>query len=140
MSYHVIIPARYASTRLPGKPLADVEGKPLIQRVYECSQNCSAKQVIIATDDKRIAAVVEGFGGQVCMTSADHPTGTDRMIEVIEKCGIGDEEIVVNLQGDEPFMPGEVIEQVAANLQRHGDAVTATVSTPIDNPQDLFDP
>src|SRR5262245_36136541 len=102
---HVIIPARYASTRLPGKPLADIGGKPLVQRVYERAVETGAESVIIATDDERIRRAAEGFGAKVCMTRADHPSGTDRLAEVIDRLSIGENEIVVNCQGDEPLMP-----------------------------------
>src|SRR3989344_4729884 len=119
---HIIIPARYASTRLPGKPLADVAGKPLIQRVHDCAAKSGAARIVIATDDERIRAAAEGFGARVVMTSAAHRSGTDRLAEVIEKLAIGPEEIVVNLQGDEPLMPPELMREVAEKLSSHKDA------------------
>lgn len=122
----VIIPARYASTRLPGKPLADIAGKPLIQHVYERARNCGAKSVVIATDDERIRAAVEKLGASVCMTSAHHNSGTERLAEVIDKLRIAENETVVNLQGDEPLMPPALIRQVADTLVSHADAVVAT--------------
>lgn len=113
----VIIPARYDSTRLPGKPLLDISGKTLIQRVYECAQSSDASHVVVATDDERIEKTVKEFGGEVCMTSSEHRSGTDRIAEVIDTLGLSDSEIVVNLQGDEPGMPGTLINQVASILE-----------------------
>ncbi len=137
---HIIIPARYASTRLPGKPLADVAGKPLIQRVHDGAVKCGAAQVVIATDDERIRVVAEGFRARVVMTSAEHRSGTDRLAEVIEKLGIGADEIVVNLQGDEPLMPPELIREVVALLEKHADAVVATACHAIHDRETLANP
>jgi len=123
---HIIIPARYASTRLPGKPLADVAGRPLIQRVYDCATKAGATAIVIATDDDRIRTAAEKFGAHVCMTSPTHRSGTDRLAEVIQKLAIGADEIVVNLQGDEPQMPPALIRDVALKLEQHPDAVVAT--------------
>ena len=123
---YVIIPARYASTRLPGKPLADVAGKPLIARVYDCARASGAKHIIVATDDARIASAVSAFGGDVCMTAATHASGTDRLAEVIATRNIPGDAIVVNLQGDEPLMPGALIKQVAETLSADPDADMAT--------------
>jgi 3-deoxy-manno-octulosonate cytidylyltransferase (CMP-KDO synthetase) len=123
---HVIIPARYASTRLPGKPLADVGGKTLIERVCDCARTSGARTVVVATDDDRIRDVVQGFGARACMTSDKHRSGTDRIAEVIRQLGIGDDEIVVNLQGDEPLMPPALIRDVAQALNTHRDAAVAT--------------
>jgi 3-deoxy-manno-octulosonate cytidylyltransferase (CMP-KDO synthetase) len=137
---HIIIPARYASTRLPGKPLADVAGKPLIQRVYECAANTGATAITIATDDERIRAAAESFGARVCMTSPQHRSGTDRLAEVIEKQAIGADEIVVNLQGDEPLMPTELIRDVAGKLVAHKDAMVATACHAIHDRESLVNP
>ena len=123
---YVIIPARFASTRLPGKPLADVGGKPLIARVYDCARASGAQHIIVATDDARIAQAVTAFGGDVCMTASTHASGTDRIAEAIALRRIPDDATVVNLQGDEPSMPGELIKQVAATLKAHSDAAMAT--------------
>lgn len=123
---HVIIPARYASSRLPGKPLLDIAGKPLIQRVYECATASGAPNVVVATDDERIAACVRGFGGRACMTSDRHQSGTDRLAEAIALLRIADDEIVVNLQGDEPRMPPRLLRQVADLLAARIDAVMST--------------
>ena len=114
MRVSVVIPARYASTRFPGKPLADLCGKPMIQWVYERSALCeSVDRVIVATDDERIAEAVVGFGGEVVMTRADHPTGTDRLAEVAESL---DTDLVVNVQGDEPLIDPAMIEAAVAPL------------------------
>jgi 3-deoxy-manno-octulosonate cytidylyltransferase (CMP-KDO synthetase) len=137
---HVIIPARYASTRLPGKPLADVAGKPLIQRVYERAQQSGARRVVIATDDERIRAVAESFGGEACMTSAEHRSGTDRIAEVIERLRIPADDIVVNLQGDEPMMPPALLRQVAGALATHAEAVVATACHAIHGREEFLNP
>ena len=136
----IIIPARYASTRLPGKPLADVVGKPLIQRVYDCAMKTGAIQVVIATDDERIRKAAEAFGARVVMTSAEHRSGTDRLAEVIEKLAIGTDEIVVNLQGDEPLMPPELMREVAGKLSMHKDAQVATACHAIHDRETLSNP
>jgi 3-deoxy-manno-octulosonate cytidylyltransferase (CMP-KDO synthetase) len=136
----VIIPARYASTRLPGKPLQDVHGQTLIQRVYDRAIASGATSTIIATDDVRIKEVAEAFGAQVCMTSTEHRSGTERIAEVIEVLGIDDNEVVVNLQGDEPLMPATLIAQVAKTLAQHPNAVVATAMHPITDQASLDDP
>jgi 3-deoxy-manno-octulosonate cytidylyltransferase (CMP-KDO synthetase) len=137
---HIIIPARYDSTRLPGKPLADVAGKPLIQRVHECAVKAGAAAITIATDDERIRQAAEKFGARVCMTSPQHRSGTDRLAEVIEKQAIGADEIVVNLQGDEPLMPPELIREVAGKLAAHKDAMVATACHAIHDRESLVNP
>ncbi len=139
MSFIVIIPARYQSTRLPGKPLADICGKPMVQRVYDQAMKSGADRVIIATDDSRIEAVVKSFGGDVCMTSASHESGTERLAEVIDKCGILPDDIVVNVQGDEPLIPPSIIQQVASNLAS-STAPMATLAVAIDDEDDVFNP
>jgi len=136
----IIIPARYASTRLPGKPLADVAGQPLIRRVHDCAVKTGATQVVIATDDERIRRVAEGFGARVVMTSAAHRSGTDRLAEVIEQLAISAGEIVVNLQGDEPLMPPELIREVAGKLAKHNDAMVATACHAIHDREALTNP
>ncbi|MCP3674731.1 MAG: NTP transferase domain-containing protein, partial [Gammaproteobacteria bacterium] len=108
-----IIPARYASTRLPGKPLLDICGKPMLQHVYEQTVKSSMDRVIIATDDQRIFDQMNEIGCEICMTSSEHRSGTDRLSEVALKYQFNDDDIVVNVQGDEPLIPPEVIEQVA---------------------------
>lgn len=139
MSFTVIIPARYQSSRLPAKPLADICGKPMIQWVYEQASKAGAEQVIIATDDERIQEVVESFGGLVCMTSPDHESGTERLAEVIEKFGIADDQIVLNVQGDEPLIPPSIIRQVADNLASVT-APMATLAIEIEGEEEVFNP
>ena len=116
MSFVVIIPARYGSSRLPGKPLKDIAGMPMIQRVWEQAIKSSALRVVIATDDSRIQSVAEEFGAEVCMTREDHVSGTDRLQEVACALNLDDSQLVVNVQGDEPLIPPVVIDQVASNL------------------------
>ena len=140
MKFNVVIPARYSSTRLPGKPLRDIAGKTMIQRVYEQAKVSAASQVIVATDNQRIADVVTGFGGNCCMTSPDHESGTDRLQEVAEKQGLQANEIVVNVQGDEPLIPPQVIDQVAKNLADNPQAGVATLVEPIDSDADFNNP
>ncbi|MCL6269796.1 3-deoxy-manno-octulosonate cytidylyltransferase [Sansalvadorimonas sp. 2012CJ34-2] len=140
MSFTVVIPARYASMRLPGKPLADIGGKPMIQHVYEQACLSGADRVIIATDDERVQGVAVRFGAEVCMTSPDHPTGTDRLQEVVSRLQLADEHIVVNVQGDEPLIPPAVIDQVAENLKACPEASVSTLSHPVASPEELFDP
>ena len=140
MDFSVIIPARYASTRLPGKPLLDIGGKPMIQRVYEQACKSSATQVVIATDDKRIQQAAENFGAKVCMTASDHVSGTDRLQEVAKQLSLPDDHLIVNVQGDEPLIPSDNIDQVAGLLANAPDAGIATLSEVIDNTSDLFDP
>jgi 3-deoxy-manno-octulosonate cytidylyltransferase (CMP-KDO synthetase) len=137
---HIIIPARYASTRLPAKPLADIAGKPLIQHVYERAREVAQSIVIIATDDDRIRTAAERFGAQVCMTSVHHRSGTERLAEVIETLGIGEGETVVNLQGDEPLMPPTLIRQVADTLASRPDAVVATACHKFEDQADITNP
>ncbi len=116
MNFCVIIPARYASSRLPAKLLADIHGKPLLQHTYENCVKSSASNVIIATDDVRIQSVAQEFGATVCMTSEHHTSGTQRIAEVLEALNIADDEVIVNVQGDEPMLSACVIDQVAHNL------------------------
>ncbi len=124
----VIIPARYGATRLPGKPLREVAGQPLILRVHERALASGAARVIVATDDARIARVVEAAGGEVAMTASTHASGTDRIAEAIEQAGLKDDEIVVNLQGDEPCMPPELVAAVARALEARPDGRMATAA------------
>lgn len=115
-AFIVVIPARYDSSRLPGKPLADIDGKPMVQWVHERAVASGAEQVIVATDDGRVKKAVEAFGGEVCMTSADHESGTERLAEVINKYQLPEDTIVINVQGDEPMIPSVNISQLANNL------------------------
>lgn len=140
MSFSVIIPARFGSTRFPGKPLADIAGKPMIQYVYERACQSDAARVIIATDDQRIADVARGFGAEVCMTREDHPSGTDRLQEVVSAIGFVADDIVVNVQGDEPLIPPALINQVASNLAAFPQASISTLSEPIEDMATLTNP
>ncbi len=140
MSFSVIIPARYASSRFPGKPLADLNGKPMLQHVYERACESEAVRVVVATDDQRIADVARGFGAEVCMTSSDHPSGTDRLQEVVQTLGYYSDDIVVNVQGDEPMVPPRIINQVAHNLMAMPEAGIATLSEPIETVESLMNP
>jgi 3-deoxy-manno-octulosonate cytidylyltransferase (CMP-KDO synthetase) len=140
MSYIVVIPARHGSTRLPGKPLLDIAGKPMVQRVWEQARLSAASEVVIATDDQRIFDAAESFGASVCMTATDHPSGTDRLQEVAAHLGWADEQIVVNVQGDEPLIPPTVIDSVATNLAAHADAGIATLCEGISDIAELLDP
>jgi len=124
-----LIPARYGSTRFPGKPLALLRGKPMIQHVYEQTRLVRGlARVIVATDDERIAQTVRGFGGEVMMTSADHPTGTDRLAEAAQRL---EAEVIVNVQGDLPFFPATMVEDAVAVLTGSASAAMSTVKTPI---------
>lgn len=140
MSFTVVIPARYGSTRLPGKPLLDIAGKPMVQRVWEQASRSAAASLVIATDDTRIRDVAEGFGAQVCMTSPEHPSGTDRLQQVARDMAWDDGQIVVNVQGDEPLIPPAVIDQVAANLAARPQAGMATLCEPIETVAELLNP
>lgn len=140
MSFHVIIPARFASSRLPGKPLLLIGDKPMLQHVYERAMECGAASVVVATDDQRIGEAVEGFGGRVCMTAAEHQSGTDRLAETVTQLALPDDAVVVNLQGDEPLIPPELLHQVAALLEDNPDADMATLCTRIHTAGELFDP
>lgn len=131
MSFVVVIPARYQSSRLPGKPLLDLGGKSMIQHVVEAAQASGACDVVVATDDERIEQAVLAFGGKVCMTSAKHESGSDRLAEVCEKLAWPDEQVIVNVQGDEPLMPSEVIDQVAQLLLEDESSSMATLSVPL---------
>lgn len=140
MNFKIIIPARYNSSRLPGKPLLDIAGKPMIQHVYERAKESQASEIIIATDDQRIEQVALAFGANVCMTKADHPSGTDRLAEVASQRGFVDDDIIINVQGDEPSLPAQLIDQVASDLERHQDADIATLCSLIKHEKQVFDP
>lgn len=134
-----VIPARYESSRLPGKPLADIEGRPMIAWVYDRAVRSGAREVWIATDDDRIAEVSRAFGANVEMTSSEHQSGTDRIAEVAVKRAWPDDLIVVNVQGDEPLLPPELIRQVAGLLASKPDAAIGTLVTPIRGRADYED-
>lgn len=140
MSFIVVIPARYASTRFPGKPLIDIGGKPMVVRVAERAALSSATRVVVATDDEAINAACVREGIAVAMTRSDHPTGTDRLAEVVNQLALDDDAIVVNVQGDEPLIPASAIELVAALLVGKPDAAIATLCHPIHNAADAINP
>ncbi|MCF3097908.1 3-deoxy-manno-octulosonate cytidylyltransferase [Aeromonas australiensis] len=139
MSFVVVIPARYASTRLPGKPLADIHGKPMVQHVVEKALQSGADRVIVATDDARVQQALHSTGVEVCMTSADHQSGTERLAEVCRHYGFAADTIIVNVQGDEPLIPPAIIRQVADNLAA-ATAPMATLSVPIQDADEAFNP
>lgn len=139
MSFIVVIPARYDSTRLPAKPLLDILGQTMIERVTQQALKSGAKQVIVATDDQRIVDALKHIKEiDVCMTSREHQSGTDRLAEVCEQFKLADDEIIVNVQGDEPLIPPSVIKQVATNLQQNSQASVATLSAPIKDAAEVF--
>lgn len=140
MGFVVIIPARYQSSRFPGKPLAVIDGTTMIERVYKQSKISGAQRVVVATDDERIAQEVTRFGGEVCMTRDDHESGTERLAEVVDKLELEPDQIVVNVQGDEPFIPPENIKQVATNLIESKNAVMATLSVAIEELDEVLNP
>jgi len=138
--FTVVIPARFASTRLPGKPLQLIAGKPMIQHVWEQACKSAAQRVVVATDDVRIVEACQGFGAEAVLTREDHNSGTDRLAEVASQLGLAADAIVVNVQGDEPLIPPAVIDQVAANLAAHAEASMATLAEPIKDVETLFNP
>jgi 3-deoxy-manno-octulosonate cytidylyltransferase (CMP-KDO synthetase) len=138
-SFRIIIPARYASTRLPGKPLLDIKGKPLLQHVYETATQTEAKTIAIATDDDRIANCAKSFGASVVMTSNEHDSGTDRIAEAAKLLGFDDDELIVNLQGDEYGLPVTLINQVASNLCNNPDNQMATLCERINSLDEFID-
>ena len=140
MNTVLVIPARYASSRLPGKPLRELAGKPLIQHVHERALAAGFATVLVATDDERIRRVCEGFGAQVAMTASTHETGSDRLAEVVQQQGWSDDTIVVNLQGDEPLTPVVNLHQLAKNLADYPQASIATLATPITHADDFTNP
>ena len=140
MSCVVVIPARYASERLPGKPLLEVAGKPMLAHVHDRACASGVGPVIVASDDERIAAAMRAYGADVVLTSDTHRSGTDRIAEVVAVRGLDAATVVVNVQGDEPLLPPALIEQVAENLARREDFAMATLCTVIDREEEIFDP
>jgi 3-deoxy-manno-octulosonate cytidylyltransferase (CMP-KDO synthetase) len=138
-TFRVVIPVRYASSRLPGKPLLTFQHKPIIEHVYRNACESDAESVLIATDDERIAQAVSKFAAEVCMTSSEHMSGTDRIAEAVEKQGWPDNEVIVNLQGDEPQMPAADIKQVAQLLINNPNAAIATLCHRIQTIQEYDD-
>ena len=135
--FHIVIPARYASSRLPGKPLTPLAGRPLVEHVWRRAGEGGATTIVVATDDERVASCVEGFGGRACMTRADHASGSDRVAEVAEQLRFGPEEVVVNLQGDAPLVDPAHIRAVAARAQRDD---LATLASPLPDPAEAANP
>jgi 3-deoxy-manno-octulosonate cytidylyltransferase (CMP-KDO synthetase) len=140
MPFKVVIPARYASTRLPGKPLLDIAGKPMIAHVCERAREAGAGTIIVATDDGRILQTVQDLGFDAVMTRADHQSGTERIAEVAAIYGWATDDIIVNLQGDEPLIPPDTIRAVAAALAEQHRAGIATLAAPIIEPEEIFNP
>ncbi|MCD5982070.1 3-deoxy-manno-octulosonate cytidylyltransferase [Pseudomonas sp. CDFA 610] len=138
--FTVVIPARYGSSRFPGKPLKVIAGKPMVQLVWEQARKSNAQRVVVATDDARIFEACQAFGAEVLMTRDDHNSGTDRLAEVATQLGLAADAIVVNVQGDEPMIPPAVIDQVASNLAAHPEAGISTLAEPIDDVAALFNP
>ncbi len=140
LPFKVVIPARFASTRLPGKPLLDIGGKPMVIRVAEQAAQSGAEQIIIATDHPPILAIATQHGFQACMTRADHSSGTDRIAEVAAQQGWSNDTIVVNVQGDEPLIPPALIRAVAQHLQDHPECAIATACHPIHDEASMRNP
>lgn len=138
--FHVVIPARFASSRLPGKPLRELDGKPMIQWVWESARACGAASVIIATDDARILDAAAKFGALGVMTAPDHASGTDRIAEVARSRSFDEQDIIVNLQGDEPLTPPPLLARLAEALEARPDAAMATLVAPIETLAEFLDP
>lgn len=138
--FTVLIPARFGSTRLPGKPLADIHGLPMVARVAQRARQSGARRVVVATDDERIRAAVLAVGCDAVMTRTDHATGTDRLGEAAQLLGLGADEIVVNVQGDEPLLEPPLIRRMATLLAEHADAAMATAAHAITDPAEAFNP
>ncbi len=138
--FKVVIPARYGSTRLPGKPLLNIAGKPMIAHVCERAEEAEADEIIVATDDQRIFQAVADLGIKAVMTRPDHQSGTERIAEVARLCGWADDEIIVNLQGDEPLIPPVYIRDVAKALADQQQAGIATLAAQIADPEEIFNP
>ncbi|MGE4499926.1 3-deoxy-manno-octulosonate cytidylyltransferase [Hydrogenovibrio thermophilus] len=140
MSFTVIIPARFESSRLPGKPLMEINGRPMIAWTWMQAKKSGAERVVIATECEQVQAVCEGFGAEVCLTSDQHQSGTERIAEVVAQLGLSENEIIVNVQGDEPMLPPALIHQVAAGLESHPHTLMATLCEPIEDVETVFDP
>jgi 3-deoxy-manno-octulosonate cytidylyltransferase (CMP-KDO synthetase) len=140
MGFNIFIPARFDSSRLPGKPLERAGGRPLIEWVWNAARRSDADRIVIATDDERVAAAAEAFGAEVCLTGRHHASGTDRISEAAGCLGLDPASIVVNLQGDEPGMPGELINGVARTLAESSEASIATAASPMADEADMENP
>lgn len=139
-SYRIVIPARLASERLPGKPLRLLAGKSLLERVFDCARRARAESIVVATDAEEVAAEARRIGATAVMTSASHASGSDRIAECADRLGWDDDTLVVNLQGDEPLMPPECLDQVATLLSVHAEADAASLYWPIDSADEIADP
>lgn len=139
-TFTIVIPARYGSTRLPGKPLLELGGKPMIAHVCERAIEAGAAEVVVATDDERIAKAVEALPVTAMLTRPDHASGTERLAEVAERRAWNDDTLVINLQGDEPFMDAALLRALAEALGRREDCRVATLAAPIHRPEEIFDP
>ena len=140
MTCLVVIPARWSSVRLPGKPLADIAGKPMVIRVYEQAVASGVGPVVVASDDERVVGAARACGADAVLTSAAHASGTDRIAEVVAMRGLDPETVVVNVQGDEPLLPPSLIDQVAENLSRREDFAIATLCEAIEREEEIFEP
>lgn len=138
--YNIVIPARMASQRLPGKPLLDIAGRPLIEHVFRQATRSSARLTVIATDDRQIFEAARNFGADVIMTAPDHTSGSDRIAECAEQLGWGDDQVIVNLQGDEPLMPPACLDQVAALLDSDPAADVASLYWPLASSEEIANP
>lgn len=140
MPFTVVIPARFESSRLPGKPLKDIAGKPMVQWTWEQAIKSGADRIIITTENDTVAEVCRAFGAEVCITGAHHQSGTERIAEVISLCALADDEIIVNVQGDEPMIPPQLVHQVAEGLQKNASLKMATLCETLDDIETIFDP
>ena len=140
MGFRIVVPARYASTRLPGKPLADIAGKPMVVRVVEAVAAAGGDGIWVATDDGRVMEAAAAYGCESVLTRPDHPSGTDRIAEVAAQLGWGDDEIVVNVQGDEPLLDPFLVSRVAQALAEDTQAAIATAAHPIHDAAEFFNP
>lgn len=140
MDFQVVIPARYASSRLPGKPLADIHGKAMVLYVVERAMQSGAQTVVVATDDARVQQAVDAAGYQAIMTAPDHASGTERLVEVVHMLGWSDDTLIVNVQGDEPLLDPQNIRAAALQLSDHPDAVMATLAHPITEQAEFMNP
>jgi len=140
VDFRVVIPARFASSRLPGKPLGDIHGKAMVLHVLERALLSGAHSVVVATDDARVQQAVTAAGHQAIMTSPDHASGTERLVEVVETLGWADDTLIVNVQGDEPLIDPQCIRETAQQLATHADAVMATLAHPITEQADFMNP
>lgn len=138
--FHIVIPARIKSTRLPNKPLQEIGGIPMVLHVYQRALEANAASVVVATDDEQIKRICEAAGATVFISDIDHQSGTERICEVVSALNYHDDDIIVNLQGDEPFAPASFLQQVAELLQKHPDANMSSIYTSLKHKEDVFNP